>query len=260
MYGIGRWPKVCAFRLYGVGEDEARLEAAIGAARESGRLVLAEAVVAGGGPARDRGRGGGPDRRGPRGGGPVRIGLLVHPAPGGAGGGGSAGLGPGRDRRAGGRGGRRGGGGGRRARRGAAAGPRVAARRGWRERIGRWDGSETTVVVPADGPGGPASMRCRARRRWPGCGTAAEAGGRPGRRPSRDEVGWGPGQAWPVGQDAALAARPGAAVRDGRRDRPGGRAGDRRGDRRGPRGSGRWPRARRWPSRTARATRSCRGR
>ncbi len=76
----------------------------------------------------------------------------------------------------------------------------------WRERIARWDGSETTVVMPAAGPGvrvfampsSPAMVRLR---------QAADAGGAAWESAIVDAVGWAEGQCPPVGQDAALAAR-----------------------------------------------------
>ncbi len=76
----------------------------------------------------------------------------------------------------------------------------------WRERIERWDGSETTVVVSgADAgvrvfamPGSPSIARLR---------EAAEAGGAAWKSAVAEVVGWGEGQCPPVGQDAALAAR-----------------------------------------------------
>ena len=74
----------------------------------------------------------------------------------------------------------------------------------WRERIARWDGSETTVVMPASGPGVrvlamPGSSALARLRQ------AAEAGGAGWEAAVADLVGWGPGQCPPVGQDAALA-------------------------------------------------------
>ncbi len=76
----------------------------------------------------------------------------------------------------------------------------------WRERIERCDGSETTGVMPATGPGvrvfaipgSPASARLRA---------SAEAGGPAWESAVAREVGWGEEQCPPVGQDAAFAAR-----------------------------------------------------
>jgi acyl transferase domain-containing protein/NAD(P)H-dependent flavin oxidoreductase YrpB (nitropropane dioxygenase family)/NAD(P)-dependent dehydrogenase (short-subunit alcohol dehydrogenase family) len=74
-----------------------------------------------------------------------------------------------------------------------------------RDRIARWDGSETTVIGPGTGP----KVRVHAP---PGSaallGLREASGGR-----SEDwlaavstQVGWAQGQAWPVGQDAAFAA------------------------------------------------------
>jgi acyl transferase domain-containing protein/NAD(P)H-dependent flavin oxidoreductase YrpB (nitropropane dioxygenase family)/acyl carrier protein len=77
---------------------------------------------------------------------------------------------------------------------------------GWRERIARWDGSETTAVMPATAPGvrvfampGSAAM---AQLR-----EAAEAGGSAWEAAVAEAVGWGDGQCPPVGQDSAMAAR-----------------------------------------------------
>ena len=73
-----------------------------------------------------------------------------------------------------------------------------------RERISRWDGSETSVVGPIEGP----RLRVHAA---PGSASLTKlrsaASGRPEewRAAVRLEVGWAPGQAWPVGQDASLA-------------------------------------------------------
>src|SRR5262249_53704555 len=74
-----------------------------------------------------------------------------------------------------------------------------------RARIERWDGSETQVVRPRGGaairvhmaPGSALGGRLAA---------AAEQGGNPWHEAVRAAVGWGPGQAWPAGQDAAWAA------------------------------------------------------
>ena len=74
-----------------------------------------------------------------------------------------------------------------------------------RLRVERWDGGETRVFGPPDGvrvrvhvaPGSPLVGRLRA---------ASEAGGTTWEAAVRTEVGWNPGQAWPVGQDSALAS------------------------------------------------------
>ena len=74
----------------------------------------------------------------------------------------------------------------------------------WRERIARWDGSETTVVGPGSGssvrvfapPGSDALQRLR---------NAAQDGGSSWQAAVRQNVGWKEGQCLPVGQDAALA-------------------------------------------------------
>jgi acyl transferase domain-containing protein/NAD(P)H-dependent flavin oxidoreductase YrpB (nitropropane dioxygenase family)/acyl carrier protein len=74
----------------------------------------------------------------------------------------------------------------------------------WRERIARWDGTETTVVAPIGGsgvrvyarPGAAALLRLR---------RAAEEGGAAWEAALSAEVGWRDGQCAPVGQDAALA-------------------------------------------------------
>jgi len=73
-----------------------------------------------------------------------------------------------------------------------------------RERIGRWDGGETQVFGPADGPrrrlhappGSAALARLRAAGTADGESWEAEAG---------QTIGWGVDRAWPVGQDAAFA-------------------------------------------------------
>ena len=72
-------------------------------------------------------------------------------------------------------------------------------------RLGVWDGSEPILIEPAYGPAirvyappmSPVLVRLR---------EAARQGGEIWARAIDVEVGWGPGQAWPVGQDAALAA------------------------------------------------------
>jgi acyl transferase domain-containing protein/NAD(P)H-dependent flavin oxidoreductase YrpB (nitropropane dioxygenase family) len=76
----------------------------------------------------------------------------------------------------------------------------------WRDRIARWDGSETTVIAPASGagvrvfalPGSDAMVRLR---------NAGAGGGALWEDAVRDHVGWGDGQCIPVGQDAAFAGR-----------------------------------------------------
>jgi acyl transferase domain-containing protein/NAD(P)H-dependent flavin oxidoreductase YrpB (nitropropane dioxygenase family) len=73
-----------------------------------------------------------------------------------------------------------------------------------RERLARCDGSESIVVRPRSAasvrvlvaPGSSVLARLR---------EAAEQGEATWTRAIREEVGWGPGQAWPVGQDAAWA-------------------------------------------------------
>ena len=73
-----------------------------------------------------------------------------------------------------------------------------------RSRVARWDGSETRVFGPTGGPtvrvyaqpGSPVLARLRA---------ASDQGGAGWEAAVRAEVGWGEGQAWPVGQDSALA-------------------------------------------------------
>ncbi len=77
--------------------------------------------------------------------------------------------------------------------------------RGWRDRIARWDGSETTVVGPSSGarvrvfalPGSASMDRLR---------QAAEVGDAAWETAAETKIGWGPGQCPPVGPDAALAA------------------------------------------------------
>ena len=73
-----------------------------------------------------------------------------------------------------------------------------------RPRVARWDGGETRVFGPSEGikvrafvpPGSPLLGELNA---------ASEAGGLPWESAVRDRVGWNPDQAWPVGQDSALA-------------------------------------------------------
>jgi hypothetical protein len=76
----------------------------------------------------------------------------------------------------------------------------------WRQRIARWDGSETAVVGPRSGPGvrvfaGPGSAALARLRR------AADEGPEAWEAAVRDEVGWRDGQCLPVGPDAAFANR-----------------------------------------------------
>ena len=74
-----------------------------------------------------------------------------------------------------------------------------------RTRLGAWDGSEPVVIETAEGaairvyapPMSPVLARLR---------EAARNGGEAWERAIDLEMGWGPGQAWPIGQDAALAA------------------------------------------------------
>ena len=75
-----------------------------------------------------------------------------------------------------------------------------------RERIARWDGSETTVVAPHSSAGVrvfalPDSAALSLLR------DAANEGGKVWERAVGDQVGWRHGQCMPVGQDAALADR-----------------------------------------------------
>ena len=123
-----------------------------------------------------------------------------------------------------------------------------------------WDGGETRscwarnrgrpVRVQAT-PGSAALARLKAPRSEGGRGVGGAC--------SRDELGWQVGQVWAVGQDAALAAglarrfvTVGGIVQAVERAIDEGLA--------AAAGSGRWRRVRRWPSRTARGTRSSRGR
>jgi acyl transferase domain-containing protein/NAD(P)H-dependent flavin oxidoreductase YrpB (nitropropane dioxygenase family) len=77
-----------------------------------------------------------------------------------------------------------------------------------RARIERWDGSETQVIGPGVGKG--EALRVHA---LPGSAAlarlkvAATSGVDAWRRARSTEIGWGPAQAWPAGQDAAWAAR-----------------------------------------------------
>ncbi len=74
-----------------------------------------------------------------------------------------------------------------------------------RQRLIAWDGSETLLIESADGPAirvyAPPKAPVLARLR-----EAARIGGAAWTRAIDAEVGWGPEQAWPVGQDAAIAA------------------------------------------------------
>ena len=77
-----------------------------------------------------------------------------------------------------------------------------------RERIGRWDGSETQVF--GRGAGGPVRVHAAPGSAVLSRLAAAEGEGEGGdawNRAVRDDIGWGPGQAWPAGQDAAWASR-----------------------------------------------------
>ena len=73
-----------------------------------------------------------------------------------------------------------------------------------RSRVARWDGGETRVFGPTEGikvrafvpPGSPLLGELN---------TASEAGGSTWETALRDRIGWNRDQAWPVGQDAALA-------------------------------------------------------
>jgi acyl transferase domain-containing protein/NAD(P)H-dependent flavin oxidoreductase YrpB (nitropropane dioxygenase family) len=78
---------------------------------------------------------------------------------------------------------------------------------GWRDRIARWDGTETTVVAPAGRELGvrvfaPPGSETLSRLR-----EAATQGGVAWREAQRALVGWGEGRCVPLGQDAALAGR-----------------------------------------------------
>ena len=77
----------------------------------------------------------------------------------------------------------------------------------WRERIARWDGSETTVVGPASGVPASASSRYPVRQSLAALRSAAQEGGESWEAAVRDQVGWRNGQCMPVGQDAAFADR-----------------------------------------------------
>ena len=74
-----------------------------------------------------------------------------------------------------------------------------------RRRLQAWDGSEPVLIDSADG----SAVRVYAPRKSPVLERLAEAariGGETFVAAVEKEVGWGPGQAWPAGQDAALAA------------------------------------------------------
>ena len=74
-----------------------------------------------------------------------------------------------------------------------------------RLQLAAWDGSEPLLIEAADGPAirvyAPPMSPVLTRLR-----EAARIGGEVWARAIDGEVGWGPGQAWPVGQDAGLAA------------------------------------------------------
>ena len=73
-----------------------------------------------------------------------------------------------------------------------------------RSRVARWDGGETRVFGPTEGiqvrafvpPGSPLLAKLT---------KASEAGDSAWESAIRDQIGWNPDQAWPVGQDSALA-------------------------------------------------------
>jgi acyl transferase domain-containing protein/NAD(P)H-dependent flavin oxidoreductase YrpB (nitropropane dioxygenase family) len=68
-----------------------------------------------------------------------------------------------------------------------------------------WDGSEPLLIRSGDG----SAVRVYARRSSPALARLTEAarlGGETFLEAVRRDVGWGPGQAWPAGQDSALAA------------------------------------------------------
>ncbi len=74
-----------------------------------------------------------------------------------------------------------------------------------REAIARFDGGEAIVL----GPSGKPRLRCWASPRSPALQKlqeAAESGGGAWQKALRTEVGWSNQNAWPVGQEAALAA------------------------------------------------------
>ena len=74
-----------------------------------------------------------------------------------------------------------------------------------RKRLAVWDGSEPMLIEPTDGP----AIRVYAPPMSPVLGRLREAarlGGKVWAAAVDLEMGWGPEQAWPAGQDAALAA------------------------------------------------------
>jgi acyl transferase domain-containing protein/NAD(P)H-dependent flavin oxidoreductase YrpB (nitropropane dioxygenase family)/NAD(P)-dependent dehydrogenase (short-subunit alcohol dehydrogenase family) len=74
-----------------------------------------------------------------------------------------------------------------------------------RQRIAAWDGSETVLIEPPKGP----SLRVHAPPTSPVLSrlrAAVDESDEAWTRALSQDVGWGPGQAWPVGQDAAWAA------------------------------------------------------
>jgi acyl transferase domain-containing protein/NAD(P)H-dependent flavin oxidoreductase YrpB (nitropropane dioxygenase family) len=78
-----------------------------------------------------------------------------------------------------------------------------------RARLERWDGSETQVIGRGISRGRGPGLRVHALPGSPALGrlAASEGEGRDAwRRAAASHVGWGPGQVWPAGQDAAWAA------------------------------------------------------
>ncbi len=129
----------------------------------------------------------------------------------------------------------------------------------WRERIARWDGSETTVVAPWSGAG--IRVFAVARLGAPGSTAQRRQGGRhcPGKLPfAITSAGDRPVPARRSGRGAGGSAGP--QVCDRRRDRAGRRASDLGMESRPRRPPGRWRNRRPWPSPMARAFRSFRAR
>ena len=76
----------------------------------------------------------------------------------------------------------------------------------WRERIARWDGSETLVVAPERAAKVFGYSPCPTRLRWLHCDGRRRKGALPGSLPFATKSVGRTGQCLPVGQDSALAA------------------------------------------------------
>ena len=145
-----------------------------------------------------------------------------------------------------------GGGGGRRSRRCALFWLGVASELEWRERIARWDGSETTVVAP-ESAAGVRVFAVPGSKRWLRYGTAATEDAFPGTLRFTTTSAGGMASACPSGRMRrsrigwlASIVTVGGIVQAVER-------GDQRRNRRGPGEPGRWRNRRRWPRPMARA-------